>query len=287
MYSLEPLPLDRSDELWDFCARFPHECIHIAGWLTDGGLRRPGVGPFGRGWLFGESSRGGELRALALLNPMGILHPVGTSAGLLDGLTRLARTNPGLMRVLVGVRSCVDALWERLGGLGLRARALRSQQLMAVDRARFRPAPPAWSLSPASPADLDELVEASAAMAREESGEDPQARNPALFRERITSRVGRGRDFILRVDGALGFKCNVAALSSLGGQLEGIYTSPVERRRGYGRGGTSWVTDWVLQRGERAVLLVNDDNQGAQALYRSLGYHAVHPSRTVFLSQSL
>lgn len=286
MRALEPLPPERAQEAQAFCERLPHECVHLAGWLAEGGLARPGPGPLGRGWLLAEPSRSQELRALALLTPQGILHPVGASLGLVDGLTALVRANPGLVRIVVGVRSEVDALWERLSTLGLLARAIRSQRLMAVDRAGFQPAGAVGALSRASQADLDEVVAASAAMTREESGEDPQGRNPSLFRERVATRVERGRDFVLRIGGTLVFKCNVSALSRLGGQIEGIYTVPDARRRGLGRAGTAWITGWVLDRADRAVLLVNDDNDGAQQLYASLGYREVHRSRTVFVSQS-
>lgn len=285
MAGLKALTPDRTSDVRAYCAHRPCECIQVSGWLAEGGLMAAGPRPLGRGWLFAETAPSGELRALALLNPFGILHPVGASLGLLDGLAALARANPGLIRVIVGVRSEVDALWERLSALGLRSRSVRSQQLMTVDPTHFVPSPTTLALTPALEADLDELVEASGAMSREETRDDPQARNPQLFRERIASRLERGRDFIHRESGHLAFKCNVSALSNLGGQLEGIYTQPASRRRGYGRAGTSWITAWVLERAERSVLLVNDDNAVARSLYQGLGYREAHASRTIFLAR--
>ena len=118
-------------------------------------------------------------------------------------------------------------------------------------------------------------------MAIEEANDDPQSRNPTLFRERIRHRIRRGRDFVLFDDDTLIFKTNVSAMSPLGGQIEGIYTVPSARGNGFGRKGTSAVTGWVLERGSRAVLLVNEDNAVAKQLYQSLGYARIGLSQTV------
>jgi hypothetical protein len=171
-----------------------------------------------------------------------------------------------------------------LEALGMEARISRDQLGYAVDRASFRYPVNGLELAMATHGHLDELVEASAAMAREEANDDPQARNPELFRSRIAERVARGRDFIYRSNGALLFKTNVAALSPIGGQIEGIYTHPEYRRRGIGGRGTAAVTAWVLERAERAVLLVNEDNYGARALYEALAYKQVLTSRTIFIA---
>lgn len=284
MTGLRPLTAGRAAEAWAFCERAPLESIHIAGWLGDGGLEAAGPPPHGRGWLFGEDDPRGGFRGLALITSVGILYPAGRSLGMIDGLTALARANPGTLRVIVGQRFEVDALWQRLGGIGLGARAVRSQTLMALDRASFRRDANTAPLRPATESDAEQIIEASARMALEESKEDPQRRNPRLFGERITARIRRGRDFVQTTDDGLVFKCNVSALSSLAGQIEGIYTSPAFRRRGIGRAGTAWITEWVLARSERVALLVNDDNTEAQTLYRGLGYRDVHPSRTVFIA---
>jgi ribosomal protein S18 acetylase RimI-like enzyme len=283
MAGLKPLSAERADEALAFCQDSPTEAVHIAGWLAEGSLAGTGPGPNGRGWLFTDDGPSGAIRALALVTSVGILHPLGRSLGLLDGLCGLFRANPRLLRVLVGPTATVDALWERLTTLGLQARSFRNQRLLVAERRSFRPCHGARFLVPAGRPDLDAVIETSAAMAREESKEDPMRRNPQLFRARIAARINLEHDFVHREANELVFKCNVSALSSIGGQIEGIYTAPAFRRRGHGRAGTSWITQWVLERAERSVLLVNEDNLVARRMYSELGYQDVHASRTIFI----
>jgi predicted GNAT family acetyltransferase len=237
-----------------------------------------------RGWILAERTRDDRVIGLCYLSSTGILMPAMSQPSSVEHLYGIARTNPGLVRVIVGERALVGALWARLTSLGLSARLSRDQVVYAVTRERFRPAQPPLPLRPADTGDLDALVSASAAMAREEAQDDPQSRNPGLFRERIRARVARGRDFVHIIDGELAFKGNIAALSEVGGQLEGIYTLPAMRRRGLARRGTSALTRWVLERTARASLLVNDDNDAARTLYASLGYEPVYASRTIFVA---
>jgi len=224
-----------------------------------------------------------EVVGLVYISATGIVIPVVHSDAAYEQIVALARMNPGMIRVLVGERRHVTELWRQLASLGLRPRIIRDQTVYAVERDEFIPSE-VLELSTATDSDLEDVVAASGAMAVEEAGDDPQSRNPTLFRERIRARLARRRDFIHRYEGMLAFKSNVSALSLLGGQLEGVYTVPQLRRRGIGRQGTAAVTSWILERSARAVLLVNDDNGPARQLYEDLGYRVSHESQTVFIS---
>lgn len=274
-------PEARADAL-GFCARQPERTAYIAGWLAEGGLERsPQVS---RAWLLAET-RGGAIVGLVYVSATGIVMPALGSDDALDGVVDVARANPSAVRVLVGERRQIGALWRKLGRLGLEARLSRDQLGYAVTRAGFvMPREPLLPLEVALPRHLDQVVDASAKMAREEAGDDPQARNPEMFRTRIEERLVRGRDFIHLERGKLVFKSNVAVLSHLGGQVEGIYTPPSARGRHIGKRGTAAVTAWVLERAERAVLLVNEDNTPAIQLYEDLGYTQTHESRTIFVA---
>lgn len=273
-------PLAQGDA-YRFCERMPERCAYVAGWITEGGLARSPLVP--RAWLLAETA-GGQISGLVYISSTGIVMPILDSEEALDGVVDMARANPNAMRVLVGEREQIGELWERLEMLGFRARMSRDQLGYAVERNEFRAEADPLPLEVATNAELLQVVEASAAMAREEAQDDPQARNPDLFKTRIQERIARGRDFIYEENGALVFKTNVAALSPLGGQIEGIYTVPRERRRRIGRRGTAAVTAWVLERAQRAVLLVNEDNLPARTLYEALGYRRVLDSRTIFVA---
>lgn len=267
-------------EAYRFCAEAPERTVYIAGWLGEGGLDRSPLLPRAR--LFGEIIDG-RISGLAYLSSTGILMPIVKTSRALEDLTEMARRNPSAIRVVVGERRQVGELWSRLEALGLRARLIRDQLGYSVSRTEYFSERDSLELERATQLHLDQVVAASAAMAREEAHDDPQQRNPELFRHRISERLTRGRDFVHLVNGQLVFKCNVAAISPLGGQIEGIYTVPHHRRNRIGQRGTAAVTAWVLERAERAVLLVNEDNRPARLLYEALGYRSVLESRTIFV----
>lgn len=254
------------------CARLPTQPLQIAAWIHGGGLNT-GSGP---GALFLERDEAG----LAFVSDLGVVMPFLRHESSID---ELALRVGARARVVVGPSWATDQLWVRLVRRGVEARIIRDQVGYAVSRASFRAdaALPGFRLQVAGPQDVDAVVAASAAMAIEESQDDPARRNPVLFRSRIAERLTQGRDFILREKGRLVFKVNVAALSPMGAHIEGVYTVPGARGRGLGRAGTAWITQWILERGPMATLLVNRDNDVARRIYQTLGFYPTHESRTV------
>ena len=262
-----------------FCETRLDQCTFIAGWIAEGGLTRaPNTA---RAWLLSERDHLGRLTGLLYISVTGIMIPALLSDDAVERVGQMVQRNPNLARVVVGERALVGRLWRTLSARGARARLSRDQMGYRIERAHARLHDP-LALIPASRTHLDQVVQASAAMAREEARDDPFARNPRLFRERIAERLLRGRDFIYAPDDRLRFKSNVASICELAGQIEGIYTLPAYRHRGIGLRGTSAVTQWVLQRAMSAFLLVNEDNHHARRLYERLGYRPTIESRTVF-----
>ncbi len=252
----------------------------VAGWLAEGGLSRQPTAA--RAWLFGVIDAGNNLVGVVYVSETGVIIPVLPEEVGTEALIEFGRRHPQLIRVMVGERWLVDRVWRRWSRIGFRTRLVRDQKAYAVAPSAYRTVKEPLDLQLASLSDLDAIVECSAAMAREEAHDDPQARNPSLFRARIRERLLRGRDFVFLDGPSLAFKTNVSALSSVGGQIEGIYTTPAYRRRGLGRAGTAAITSWILARAPLASLLVNDDNHAARRMYERLGYRAVYDSRTTF-----
>lgn len=279
-HHLVQLGPDQAEIALAYCRLRPHQTTFVAGWIADGGLLENPRAP--RAWLFADLGHDGAVRGLVYISDTGIVLPAVSHEEHLEGLVEIARRNPNAIRVIVGERSIVATLWRRIERFGFEARISRDQLGYSVESSGFDAGSPR-PLVLATENHLDQLVEASAAMAREEARDDPQARNPVLFRARIRDRVERGRDFIYLDAGHVTFKCNVSALSDVGGQIEGIYTLPAHRGTGLGRAGTQAVTAWVLEHSARAFLLVNDDNTVALKLYESLGYQCVLDSRTIFV----
>lgn len=260
-----------------FCARHPEGSTFIAGWLSDGGLRRTPQSH--RAWLFADLDDEGRAHGLVYISETGIVVPILSRDEGLEGLTELGRRNTQAIRVIVGERACVNAL---MGVWNFPVRLERDQLAYCLEHRDGLNGVSHLPLQVADLEHLDPLMHASAEMAKEEAGDDPYGRNPKLFRARIRERIHRGRDFVHVDAGELRFKCNVSALSELGGQIEGIYTIPSQRGQGLGRRGTAAITAWVLERARRATLLVNEDNRVAKKLYLDLGYREVYESRTVF-----
>jgi len=264
-----------------FAAARPDQCTFISGWIQEGGLEESPM--VARGWLLAELDGVGGIEGLAFISDTGIVMPALSSEAGLQDIATIGRRNANAVRVLVGERGQLAGIWRYMVRNGARARQIRDQAGYLVHRDDFKEQG-TLRLEIANAAALDQLVQASADMAREEAQDDPQSRNPALFRERIRERMLRGRDLIHMDGGQLLFKSNVASVSGSSGQVEGIYTLPHARRRGLGTQGTSAVTRWVLDRAEQAFLLVNEDNDPARRLYERLGYREVMKSRTIFVA---
>lgn len=253
------------------CGQLPTRPMQIAGWIHEGGLEARSSPS-----MLLIEPRGG----LAFVSDLGIVMPHLAREESIEELGR--RLGPPSARVIVGPTWATRILWQGLERRGWQSRMVRDQVGYGISREGFRSWPKSeLPLRSASFNDLDALVSASAAMAIEESRDNPAQRNPSLFRSRIAERLRRGRDFILLENRELLFKVNVAALSPFGGHIEGVYTSPSARGRGIGTAGTAWITRWILERSSMATLLVNEDNRVARQIYEGLGFEQLYESRTI------
>lgn len=259
------------DRALALCRDLPTRPTQIAAWIHDGGLEARRV----TGALFLDEE------GLAFISELGVIMPHLEAERSIDSLARWVE--PFGARVVVGPSRPAGRLWQRLEATGLRARIARDQMAYQVGRSTFeaRASRHHVKLREARVDDLDAVVAASAAMALEESRDNPYQRNPTLFQSRIEERIRRRRDFVLFENGRLVFKANVAALSPQGGHIEGVYTTPEARGRGIGLAGCAWVTRWILERAPMATLLVNEDNYGARRIYERLGFGGRYPSRTI------
>lgn len=279
---LVQLAAEHTEAAYAYCEQRPYSCAFLAGWVREGGLEDDARVP--HGWLLAELCTRGTVRGLVFISDTGIIFPALESLAAEEDLIRIGQRNPAAARVLVGEQSQISRIWAGLETSGAKARQIRNQRAYVATRQTFVSCDAPLPLIPATDVHLDELVRAAGAMAREEAKDDPQNRNPSLFRERIRDRMLRGRDLVYLEDDRMLFKSNVAALSPVAGQIEGIYTLPSARGNGLGSRGTSAVTAWVLEQSDRAYLLVNEDNHGAMRLYERLGYEQVGHSLTIFVA---
>ena len=260
---------DRAQAL-ERCSRLPTQPLQVASWIYEGGLEG-GPGPSD---LFLEPRGGG----LAFISEWGVVMPHLQRK---ESIRELAWRLGYSARVIVGPKWATSTLWTHFEQRGIKARIVRDQVGYIATRDSFYPQTSSLKLDVASTQHLEALVQASAAMALEESKDDPARRNPSAFKERIAARIRKKRDFILYKNDQLLFKVNVCALSPFGGHIEGVYTRPSARRRGIGLAGITWITRWILERSPCATLLVNKDNITARRIYEKIGYQQIYESRTI------
>jgi predicted GNAT family acetyltransferase len=137
----------------------------------------------------------------------------------------------------------------------------------------------------AHPDDLDPLVEASAAMYREETLSDPYMEDPDGFRRTHYHRILQNMSYIWRSsEGEVLFKADVSCASRYGAQIAGVYTAPAHRGQGVARRALSRVCQNLLGRYPRVTLYVNADNTPAIRLYHALGFRSHRDYRTIFVT---
>jgi ribosomal protein S18 acetylase RimI-like enzyme len=131
--------------------------------------------------------------------------------------------------------------------------------------------------------DLDWLVEAARESLREESRPDPFAGDARGFRRWVRGRVSRAR--VVEEAGRVVFAGYADVQRAEGWLLQGIYTRPEARRRGYASIGVSDLCREAFAAGANHVqLAVVDGNEPGRALYESLGFEAFGKLRTILFS---
>ena len=184
------------------------------------------------------------------------------------------------------VKSGADAVewfWRQLGRRVYR-RALvdRLETAYSVQAGEARLASPRGSerTRGAVAEDLDWLVEAARESLREESRPDPFAGDARGFRRWVRGRVPRAR--VVEEGGRVVFTGYADVQRPDGWLLQGVYTRPEARRRGYGRLGVSDLCREAFASGaDHVQLSVVDGNQAGRSLYESLGFKPFARLRTI------
>jgi ribosomal protein S18 acetylase RimI-like enzyme len=131
--------------------------------------------------------------------------------------------------------------------------------------------------------DLDWLVDAARESLREESRPDPFAGDVRGFRRWVRGRVPRAR--VVEAEGRVVFAGYADVQRPEGWLLQGVYTRPESRRRGFGSLGVSDLCREAFTNGaDHVQLSVVDGNQAGRSLYESLGFQPFGKLRTILFS---
>jgi predicted GNAT family acetyltransferase len=192
------------------------------------------------------------------------------------------RRHPGL-RSFVGPRSRVEALWERVRTWHRPPLLVRGNQpIYALLPAAYIPMGE-LAVRQATSADAELVIENSAEMMLGELGYDPRV-NRASFGAGVRRAIALGQWWVGIEDGQLLFQLNVGARSKATAQLQGVWTPPRFRKRGYASRALSAIARQLLETNPTLSLYVNDFNRDAITLYERIGFACVGEMSTLLFA---
>ncbi|MGH0038095.1 MAG: GNAT family N-acetyltransferase [Myxococcota bacterium] len=225
---------------------------------------------------------GPRLVGLAALRPSLILESALCESALEAFWPFIDRMETGLVK---SARDAVDALWEHLERAGRRAVLDRLERVHLVEAGKHRPAavPAGAVVRHAELRDWEALVTAARASLREEQRPDPFEGDPTGFRLWVRGRIRRAR--VVEVDGRVVFVGYADVRRPQGWLVQGVYTWPEFRRRGFAAAGmTALIDEAVASGADHVQLAVVHGNEPALGLYRRLGFEPGAWLRTILFA---
>ncbi len=274
---IHPLVSEQTGEALAFLARRPLHTVFMAGMIRDNGL----VSRLNRGSFYACRDARGALEGVALIGHATLVE--ARTEGSLVAFARLAQ-GYGRAHVIMGESERVGRFWDHYAGDGQEQR-VACRELLLAQRWPVEAREPVPALRPATLEHLAEVMRVQAQLAFEESGVSPLETDPAGFRARCARRIEQGRVWVLAADDRLIFKIDVMSQTPEAVYLEGLFVHPEERGKGYGLRCMSQLGRSLLGRSGSICVLVNEQNQVAQALYRKSRYQCRGFYDTIFLQQ--
>jgi ribosomal protein S18 acetylase RimI-like enzyme len=229
------------------------------------------------------ASRAGEIRGVVALRPTVVFDAAASIDALESLLPFFEPLGVGLVK---SEEATVDALWSQLSRHGRRHAVvdrLETAYAVSADSSRLVPAREGRDARPATGDDLEPLVHAARESLREESRPDPFAGDLRGFRRWVKGRVPRAR--VVCRDDTIVFVGYADVRRPEGWLLQGIYTWPQARRRGFAASGTAELCREAFDAGASHVqLAVVDGNDPARGLYEGLGFKPFSRLRTILFT---
>ena len=230
--------------------------------------------------MFVARRRDGSVRGVICFGAQVVL--AADDAGALDAFAQETRRHPAIVS-FVGSKRTVDAFWARVRSWHRAPSLVRERQpLYAVWPAALLPAPDV-AVRLARVDETPVVATNSAQMILGELGYDPRAQR-ASFIAGVRRAIEAGWWWVWEVDGEVRFQCNVGARTPLTAQIQGVWTPPALRGRGYASQGLAAVSRALLETNPTLSLYVNDFNTTAIALYERIGYQRVGELTTYIFS---
>ena len=263
-------------EVLAFLAVRPLHTVIMASLIRDNGL----VSSLNRGTFHACRDAAGQLVGVALIGHVTMLETNSDEA--LHLFAELAQQHQRA-HVIIGEQDKLSRVWDSYGRAGqaprLMCRELLMEQRWPVEVLE------SVGLRCATLDDLDLIAPVHAQLAFEECGVNPMERDPIGFRQRVARRIELGRVFVWIEHGKLMFKADVQSETPEQIYLEGIYTHPDERGKGYGSRCLSQLSRMLLANAQSLCVLVNEKSPKAQRFYRKAGYKMRGYCDTIYLQE--
>jgi uncharacterized protein len=261
---LHPLVDEDKAEVLQFLAARPLHTVFLAGFILDNGL----ASPMNRGTFYGARNGYGLLEGVALIGHATLIETRSEAA--IAAFAQIAQEDPHTS-IILGEQEKAERFWGYFSQNGQTPRRV-SRQLLFEQRWPVEAHKEVNELRQAVLDDLPVLLPVYAEMTVQESGINPQETDPHGFRNRWARRIEMGRVWVLMKNQRLVFNANVICDTTETIYLEGVYVHPQERGKGYGLRCLSQLSSHLLRRTKSICLLVNEQNNRAQALYRAAGF---------------
>ena len=191
-----------------------------------------------------------------------------------DAFAVETRKHRGL-RSFVGPKDAVDPLWSRVRTWHPAPAIVRgSQPLYALVPGALRANGADVDVRPAREDEAELVADHSGRMILAELGYDPRA-NRSSFVATVRRAIGLGHWWVWIVDGEVRFQLNVGPRTAATAQLQGVWTPPAQRGKGYASLALAAIARRLLTSEATLSLYVNDFNAPAIALYERLGFTRV------------
>lgn len=275
--SLNTLSCADEAEVLGFLAARPVHTVFLAGFIRDNGLESG----FNRGTFLGCRDQAGNLAGVALIGHYTVVE--ARSEPVLSAFARAARDIHSTYMIL-GEQEKVECFWHHFADEGQTPRRL-CRELMYELHWPPPPQEPLPDLRLATLDDLELVLPVNASMVMAETGVDPIEADPAGFTRRWARRINQKRVWVWVEGGRLIFNADVMLETPDCIYLEGVYVSPEERGKGYGRRGLSQLSRRLLAKSKSLCLLVNEENPRAMNFYEQAGYRQMACYDTIFLQR--
>jgi hypothetical protein len=224
---------------------------------------------------------GGSVNGLAYFGPQVVL--AAEDDGAVEAIADELRKRRG-PRSFVGPKDAVETLWQRVRDWHPAPSLVRAvQPVYALVPDDLRYGGDAAGVRRARDEDTPVVADHSARMILGELGYDPRA-NRSAFTAAVRQAIALGLWWVWIVDGRLRFQLNVGPRTASTSQLQGVWTPPEQRGKGYATLGLAGVARRLFATEASLSLYVNDFNGPAIALYERLGFSRVGTFSTLLFS---